>query len=137
MKTETSQKPLPMVGALAETLQDWKTHSIYTNPEDWVFASPVMRGTQPYWPGSLLVKRIRPAALRVGITYRLAYIPQDVCNVAAWQHPLRTENIRGEWVVGIDEGVVVALRDEAVAVATGLPEWYLLPVYRNLPGRAL
>jgi integrase len=82
MKTETSQKPLPMVGALAETLQDWKTHSIYTNPEDWVFASPVMRGTQPYWPGSLLVKRIRPAALRVGITYRLAYIPQDICNVA-------------------------------------------------------
>jgi integrase len=27
MKTETSQKPLPMVGALAETLQDWKEHS--------------------------------------------------------------------------------------------------------------
>ena len=73
MKTETSQKPLPMVGALAETLQDWKTHSIYTNPEDWVFASPVMRGTQPYWPGSLLVKRIRPAALRAGITKHIGW----------------------------------------------------------------
>ena len=73
MKTETSQKPLPMAGALAKTLQDWKTQSSYNNPEDWIFASPVMRGSQPYWPGSLLVKRIRPAAYRVGITKHIGW----------------------------------------------------------------
>jgi integrase len=73
MKTETSQKPLPMVGALAETLQDRKAQSFYNDPEDWVFASPVMHGRQPYWPGSLLVKRIRPAAKRVGITKHIGW----------------------------------------------------------------
>lgn len=73
VKTEASQKPLPMAGALVETLQNWKAQSLYNNPDDWVFASPVMRGTQPYWPGGLLVKRIRPAALRVGITKHIGW----------------------------------------------------------------
>jgi integrase len=42
--------------------------SPYRQPEDWVFASPEMRGTQPYWPENLLRQHIRPAAKRAGIT---------------------------------------------------------------------
>jgi integrase len=68
MKTEASQKPFPMDETLAEALLAWNAQSPYSEPEDWVFASPKMRGRQPYWPENLLRRHIRPAARRAGIT---------------------------------------------------------------------
>jgi integrase len=50
MKTEASQKPVPMDGALLEALQDWRRQAPYRQMADWVFASPDMDGKQPYWP---------------------------------------------------------------------------------------
>lgn len=34
---------------------------------DWVFASPTMRGKQPYWPDNLMKRYIRPVARASGI----------------------------------------------------------------------
>src|SRR5260370_31970513 len=50
MKTEASQKPVPMDGALATALRDWSTQAPYRHLGDWVFVSPDMDGQQPYWP---------------------------------------------------------------------------------------
>jgi integrase len=68
MKNEASRKPIPMGGALAEALLQWRAQSAYSQPEDWLFASPTMHGTQPYWPENLLRRHIRPAAERAGIS---------------------------------------------------------------------
>src|SRR5437764_7312651 len=46
---EASQKPVPIDGALLDGLRDWSTQAPYRQPGDWVFASPVMDGKQPYW----------------------------------------------------------------------------------------
>jgi len=66
-KTEASRKPMPMHSAMAEALWHWKQVSLYTRPEDWVFASPFTNGRLPFHPDSLLKRQIRPAARRVGI----------------------------------------------------------------------
>jgi len=47
MKTEASQKPVPMDGALAISLFVWSEQTPYQQPENWVFASPKMNGKQP------------------------------------------------------------------------------------------
>jgi len=73
MKTEASQKPVPIDGALLQTLQDWRKHAIYRNPADWVFASPYMDGEQPYWPETPLRCFVHPAAKRVGISKALGW----------------------------------------------------------------
>ena len=39
MKTEASEKPVPMDGALATALRDRSTQPPYRQPEDWVFAA--------------------------------------------------------------------------------------------------
>ena len=35
--------------------------------EDWVFASPTMKGEQPYWPDNLMKRYIKPVAKANGI----------------------------------------------------------------------
>jgi integrase len=47
MKTEISQRPVPMDGALAASLVEWSGQTPYRGPEHWVFASPRMNGKQP------------------------------------------------------------------------------------------
>jgi integrase len=73
MKTETSRKPIPMDAGLAEVLLDWRLRSAYNQPTDWLFASPKMKGTQPYWPENLLRRHIRPAAIKAGITKTIGW----------------------------------------------------------------
>ncbi len=73
LKTEASQKPVPMGGALATALRDWSTQSPYGQPEDWVFASPKMKGTQPYWPETPLKCFVLPAAKRLGIAKQIGW----------------------------------------------------------------
>jgi integrase len=73
MKTEASQKPVPMDGALLDALQDWSREAPYRQMGDWVFASPDMDGKQPYWPETQLKCYVHPAAKRVGITKILGW----------------------------------------------------------------
>jgi integrase len=73
MKTEASQKPIPLDAGLAAVLMEWRGCCAYNQPEDWIFASPDMHGSQPYWPNSAMEKNIRPAALRAGISKRIGW----------------------------------------------------------------
>jgi len=73
MQTEASDKPVPMDGALAVALLDWSKQALYRQPEDWVFASPKMKGKQPYWPETPLKCFVQPAAKRLGITKQIGW----------------------------------------------------------------
>jgi integrase len=67
LKTEASQKPVPMASGLLAVLLDWRGRCPYNQDTDYVFASPEKDGTQPVWPSSAMSKHIRPAAKRAGI----------------------------------------------------------------------
>ena len=67
MKTEASQKPVPMDASLAALLLDWRGKCLYNQESDYVFASAEMHGKQPLWPSSAMSKHIRPAAKLAGI----------------------------------------------------------------------
>jgi len=87
LKTEASQKPLPLDPELARALGECQRMSPFNQQTDWVFASPEMKGQQPYWPENLLRRHIRPAAKRCGInkmigwhTFRHSYATQLKAN---------------------------------------------------------
>jgi len=67
-KTDSSRKPLPLPPVVLEALLAWKKKSKYTGSEDWVFASDMSFGKQPYWPGTLWRRNVAPAIERAGIT---------------------------------------------------------------------
>ncbi len=73
LKTETSEKPVPLDVALADTLLDWRGHCPYNQDTDYVFASAEKDGKQPLWPSSAMSRHIRPAALRAGIVKRVRW----------------------------------------------------------------
>jgi integrase len=73
MKTEASRKPIPLDPGLAAVLLDWRARSPYNGPQDWLFASLEMKGSQPYWPNSAMENHIRPAAQRAGISKRIGW----------------------------------------------------------------
>jgi integrase len=73
MKTEASEKPVPMDGELAVALRDWGTQTPYRQPGDWVFASPKTNGKQPYWPETPLKCFVLPAAKRLGIAKQIGW----------------------------------------------------------------
>lgn len=73
MKTEASRKPIPLDSGLADVLLNWRGRSEYRGQDDWLFASPRMKGAKPYDPGTILSKVIRPAAVRAGITKRVGW----------------------------------------------------------------
>lgn len=50
LKTETSEKPLPLGPELAYALREWQRTPPFYRQTDWVFASPAMKGQQPYCP---------------------------------------------------------------------------------------
>lgn len=58
---------------LATDLRTLKQVGRYTQPDDWVFASPRSQGRSPYWPDSLLAHVIRPAAARAGIQKHIGW----------------------------------------------------------------
>lgn len=104
LKTEASQKPLPLDEEMAHSLLEWRHLSAFNQQADWVFASPEMKGQQPYWPENLLRRHIRPAAQRCGIrktigwhTFRHSYATQLKANgedVKVVQESLRHANSR-------------------------------------------
>lgn len=72
-KTEASKRPIPLEPALAYALRQWQKQTSYAKPSDWVFASPFNVGRSPYYPGTVLQKVIRPAALGAGISKRIGW----------------------------------------------------------------
>jgi integrase len=104
LKTEASQKPLPLDKELASSLLEWRRLSPFDQETDWIFASPEMKGEQPYWPENLLRRHIRPAAKRCGIhktigwhTFRHSYATLLKANgedVKVVQESLRHANSR-------------------------------------------
>jgi integrase len=72
-KTETSRRPVPIEARVAADLWIWKETSKYNRADDWIFASKSKKGSNPLWPGVLLEKAIRPAAIRAGISKRIGW----------------------------------------------------------------
>jgi len=72
-KTEASQKDVPLDAQTAESLFAWRQVCAYPGPGDWVFASPAMKGKQPYWPGTQWRYHGKPALERAGITKHVSY----------------------------------------------------------------
>ena len=72
-KTEVSQKDVPLDAQTAESLFAWRQTCPYPGPGDWVFASPAMKGRQPYWPGTQWRYYGKPALQRAKITKHVTY----------------------------------------------------------------
>src|SRR6266852_3794290 len=72
-KTEASAKDVPLDSALAESLLKLKFKSPYQQPTDWVFASPEMKGKQPFWPDTMWRRYGKPAVTAAKITKRVAF----------------------------------------------------------------
>jgi len=72
-KTEASQKDLPLDAQTAESLFAWRQMCPYPGTGDWVFASPAMKGKQPYWPGTQWRYYGKPALKRAEITKHVTY----------------------------------------------------------------
>jgi integrase len=72
-KTEASAKDVPLDATLAESLLKLRLSSPYNKPVDWVFASPRMKGKQPYWPDALWKRYGRVGVTKAGIAKRVAF----------------------------------------------------------------
>lgn len=48
-KTLASKAPVPVCGALAAYLAEWRQQTANSNEEDFIFASPTLNGKQPLW----------------------------------------------------------------------------------------
>jgi integrase len=66
-KTEASAKLLPMHPSLKHALLDWKSQSLYNQPEHFVFPSERLKGNKPLDLASVLKKKVQPAFKRSGI----------------------------------------------------------------------
>jgi integrase len=78
VKTETSQKPLPMDSRIAMLLQEWHSASKYVGSQDYVFATDSnragdQRGKQPVSLAKVMQYRIVPVARAVGITKKVGW----------------------------------------------------------------
>jgi integrase len=58
---------------VAADLWLWKEITKYSGPDDWIFASSRNDGKDPFWPGGVLQKIIRPAALKAGIRKKIGW----------------------------------------------------------------
>src|SRR6202453_407858 len=72
-KTEASLKDVPLDAQTAESLWAWRRLFPYPTPVDWVFASPHMKGRQPYWPGTLWRYYGKPALQRAKVRKQVSY----------------------------------------------------------------
>jgi site-specific recombinase XerD len=85
----------------------WKGTARYARPDDWIFASLRSKGTKPFYPDMVMVKRIRPAALRAGITRRIGWhtfrhsystmLIANGENVKVVQELMRHSNVAQHW----------------------------------------
>ena len=66
-KTEASAKLLPMHPSLRQALLEWRSQSLYNQPNDFVFPSERLKGSKPLDLASVLKKKIQPAFRTIGI----------------------------------------------------------------------
>jgi integrase len=85
-KTQASRRPIPLPLEIAADLWLWKETTRYAAPDDWVFASPRVRGRSSWRPDVVLAKVIQPAALRAGIKRRIGW---HTFGTPTQQHSLR------------------------------------------------
>jgi site-specific recombinase XerD len=52
---------------LIEELLAWRQKTAYAEDGDYVFATPKMKGRQPYWMSRIMQHHIKPAAAQAGI----------------------------------------------------------------------
>ncbi|HLY61357.1 MAG TPA: tyrosine-type recombinase/integrase [Terriglobia bacterium] len=67
VKTEKSKNPVPLDDDLIDELLAWRGQTSYAANTDYVFASPKMKGKQPYWMSRIMQHNIKPAAAKAGI----------------------------------------------------------------------
>ena len=66
-KTIGSMKPVAMLPALDDYLNDWRRESVYSKDSDWVFASVRGKGRIPRSASTCGNKYLRPAAVAAGV----------------------------------------------------------------------
>ena len=115
LKTEASRATLSIPEDVLLLLKEWRSITPYSQPGDWVFASPYTKGKRPYWPDTLLKKHIQPIAQEAGLpkigwhSFRhslSAWAKQSGLSLEAAKTLLRhqdittTAQIYGEWELG-------------------------------------
>jgi integrase len=73
VKTEASEKPLPIDSFVAQALMIWRRSSAYVGEDDFVFASPRMAGKQPFSTGILFRRHVIPYLKQAGIEQRIGW----------------------------------------------------------------
>ena len=78
LKTEASQRPLPMDVSIAKLLQEWRSVSKYSGSQKYIFATDSnragdQRGEQPVSLAKIMQYRIQPVARVVGITKKIGW----------------------------------------------------------------
>ena len=73
VKTEESEKVMPLDVETLATLQGWREETPYAAGTDFIFASARMHGRQPLWPEALMRNHIVAAARRAGISKHLSW----------------------------------------------------------------
>jgi integrase len=66
-KTKASKAPVPMCEALATTLNELRQQTEYGKEEDFVFASPTLKGEQPLWGQTMNAQFVKPTAIELGL----------------------------------------------------------------------
>lgn len=54
VKTDASRSQLPLAPFILNALATWQRETPYARPNDWIFASPRMRGKKPFRANALL-----------------------------------------------------------------------------------
>jgi integrase len=67
VKTEASEKTIPLDDALIEELLLWRAETPYAADGDYVFASWKMQGKQPLWMSRVMQHHIKPVAAELGL----------------------------------------------------------------------
>ena len=67
VKTEKSKNSIPLDDDLLDERLAWRQKTPYAENSDYIFASPKMKGKQPYWMSRILQHHIKPAASEAGI----------------------------------------------------------------------
>jgi integrase len=70
LKTKGSGDPVPLDDSVIEEMLRWRAETPYAADEDYVFASPHLKGRQPYWMGRIMQYFIKPVAARAGIAIK-------------------------------------------------------------------
>jgi integrase len=70
LKTKGSADPVPLDDSVIEELLRWRAETPYAADDGYIFASPKMKGKQPYWMSRIMQHSIRPAAARVRIAIK-------------------------------------------------------------------